>query len=163
MPMSSMSGAGSPSMRIRTSASINPGRGVSRISATCRIISIADAIVQVGDALRVGGVGGGVHLSVGRFAVDLPVLQRNAQQAEGEHGRDDVRQVVDEVDPAVFDLLVEAGLDDFVDDGHPALHRGGRQIPVERRAVLPVLGVVHFQDAAANWLAGSPRGMVMPV
>ena len=150
MPMISVSGAGSPLIRHRTSASISPGLGVSRISATWRIMPIADAIAQVGDAGIVRRVGRCVHRRVGGLAVDLPVLQRHAQQAERQHRGHDVGEVVDEVDPAVLDLLVEARLDDLVDDGNPPLHRGGRKIGVQRGAVLPVLGLVHLEHAAAE-------------
>ncbi len=56
---------------------------------------------QVGDSAIVRRVGGRVHPRVGGFAVDLPVLQRYAQQTERQHRGHDVREVVDEVDPTV--------------------------------------------------------------
>ena len=52
-----------------------------------------------------------------RFAVDLPVLQRCAEQTHREYGRGDVGQVVDEVDVTRLDSLVETGPDQLVDDG----------------------------------------------
>jgi hypothetical protein len=42
----------------------------------------------------------GVHQRVGRLAVDRPVLQRQAHHRQREHGRDDVREVIHEVDRA---------------------------------------------------------------
>ena len=105
--------------------------------------------------LIVRRVGGGVHLRVGRFAIDLPVLQRYAQQTERQHRGHDVREIVDEVDPAILDLLVEARLDDLVDDGNPPVHRRGRKIGVQRGAVLPVLGFVHLEHPAAELRADS--------
>ena len=75
IPMRSRSDAGCPSIRIRTIASINPGRGVSRMSATCRIISIADAIDSSATRAIVRGVGRGCTPTRG------PVRSRSPSRA----------------------------------------------------------------------------------
>src|SRR6185312_12630934 len=67
-------------------------------------------------------------------------------------------QVVDEVDAAVLDLLVKAGPRHVVDERLPAFDRGRRQIGVEHGSVGAVVGVVHFQDAAAYRADALGRG-----
>ena len=103
---------------------------------------------------EVGRPGRCVHRCVCGLAVDLPLRQRHTHQRQREHRGNDVGQVVDEVDTSTLDLLVEARADDLVDDRHPALHGGGGQVRVQRRAVHPVFGFVHLQHAAADHGAG---------
>ena len=91
-------------------------------------------------------VDGGVH----RLAVDAPVLQRDSEHRQGENGGHDVGEVIDEVDLAGLDLLVQAGADQFVDDRGPAADRGGRQVRVERLAVVPLRRRVHLKEAALD-------------
>ena len=58
-----------------------PGPRRLRMSATCRIISMADADARSTTRSDIRRVGGRVHRRVSGLAVDLPVLQRYAQQA----------------------------------------------------------------------------------
>ncbi len=88
--------------------------------------------------------------SVRGLAVDRPLLQLDAHHRQREHRGHDVGEVVDEVDPAGLDLLVECRAHDLVDERLPPLDRGGGQVRVERAAVGAVLGLVHLQDAAAH-------------
>ena len=108
----------------------------------CRFISATRA--------RVGRVFRGGHRSVRRLAVDRPLLQLDAHHRQRQHRGHDVGEVVDEVDAARLDLLVEGGAHDLVDERLPPLDRGGRQVRVQRTAVGAVLGLVHLQDAAAH-------------
>src|SRR3984957_2223909 len=104
----------------------------------------SDNLVDVGGVLR------GVNRCVNRFAVNRPVLQRDAQHRQRQYGGHDVGEVVDEVDAAIFDLLVEAGAGYLVDERHPTLHRRRGQIGVEHVAVDAVLGLIHLQNAAPH-------------
>lgn len=76
----------------------------------------------------VRGIGGSVDVGVGRLAIELPLLQRNAHQGQRQDGRHDVREIVDEVDPPGFDLLVDAGPHDLVDEWFPAFDGRRRQV-----------------------------------
>ena len=117
-----------------SSALTRSGARILAGSRSCVVIrSMPISPVHRGDASDVGGVLGGVDRGVDRLAVDRPVLQRDAQHRQRQHGGHDVGQVVDEVDLAVFDLLVEAGAGDLVDERLPALDRGRRQVGVEAR------------------------------
>lgn len=111
-----------------------------------------------GDPLDVGGVLGCVDRGMHRLAVHVPLLQRDAEHGQGEDGGHDVGEVVDEVDAAALDLLVEAGARHVVDERLPALDRGRGQIRVEHGPVGAVLGVVHLQDAAADGADAAGRG-----
>ena len=106
--------------------------------------------VHRGDPLDVGGVLRGVDRRVNRLAVEVPLLQWNAQHRQREYRGHDVGQVVDEVDAAGLDLLVEAGAGDVVDERFPTLDRGRRQVGIEHGAVGAVFGLIHLQDAAAH-------------
>ena len=56
----------------------------------------------------------------------------------------------------------DAGAVDLVDHRLPAGHGGGREVRVERLPVVPLLGRVHLQEAAAE--AHAPGvGMEMPL
>ena len=110
----------------------------------------AHLAVHLRDALGLGRVPGGGHRQVRRLAVDHPLVQLDAHHRQGEYCWHDVGEVVDEVDAARFDLLVKSRPHDFVDEWLPPLDRGGGEIRVQRTAVGAVLGLVHFQDAAAH-------------
>ena len=60
---------------------------------------------------------------------------------------DHVGQVVDEIDPAGLDLLVQAGASQVLGHRLPASHGGGRQIWIERPPVVPLGGRIHLQKA----------------
>lgn len=98
----------------------------------------------------VWGIGGRVDVGVGRLAIELPLLQRNAHQGQRQDGRHDVREIVDEVDPPGFDLLVDAGPHDLVDEWLPAFDGRRRQVGVEDAAVGGVLGFIHLEHAATH-------------
>ena len=106
--------------------------------------------VHLGDARGVGRVFRSGHRQVGGLAVDRPLLELDAHHRQGEHRGHDVGEVVDEVDAARLDLLVEGRPGDLVDERLPPLDRGGGQVGVQRTAVGAVLGFVHLQDAAAH-------------
>ena len=63
--------------------------------------------VHLGDAGGVGRVFRGGHREVRGLAVDRPLLQLDSHHRQREHRGHDVGEVVDEVDPAGLDLLVE--------------------------------------------------------
>ena len=106
--------------------------------------------VHLGDAWGVRRVLRGGHRQVRGLAVDRPLLQLDAHHRQGEHRGHDVGEIVDEVDAARLDLLVERRAHDLVDERLPPLDRGGGQVGVQRAAVGAVLGLVHLQDAAAH-------------
>jgi hypothetical protein len=93
---------------------------------------------------------------VDRLAIDVPLGDRDTQHRERDDGGNDVHQIVDEIDAAGLDLLVEARADHLVDEGNPLLHGGGGQIRIEYRTELPMFGVVHLEDPAAH--TGRPDG-----
>jgi len=82
--------------------------------------------VHRGHALDVRGVLRRIHRGMNRLAIHVPVLQRDAEQGQCQNGRHDIGQIIDEVDAAGLDLLVEAGAGDVVDERFPALDRGRR-------------------------------------
>ena len=118
--------------------------------------------VHLGDARGVGRVLRGGHREVRGLAVDRPLLQLDAHHRQREHRGHDVGEVVDEVDSAGLDLLVEGGAHDLVDERLPPLDRGGGEVRVQRAAVGAVLGLVHLQDAAAHDGGPLAFGIVMP-
>ena len=150
IPSSSKSGGTVPLISAVASAWMSPGL---RVRPDPR--ELAHHVVAHGEPARlhaghVGRVGRGVDRGVDRLDVDVPVLQRDPEHPQGEHGGHDVGQVVDEVDPAGLDLLVQAGADELVHQRRPPGHRGRRQVRVEQLPVVPLLGRVHLQEAAAE-------------
>src|SRR5262249_60943193 len=75
------------------------------------------------------------------------------------------REVVDEVDGAGLDLLVQAGPDQLVDDRPPAGDGSGGQVGVQRLPVVPLLGRVHLQAPATGVLSvdGRDADALVPV
>ncbi len=102
------------------------------------------------DLLAFGRMLGGVDGGVRGLAVDVPLLELDAHHRQRQHRGHDVGQMLDEVDLTGFDVLVECGAGDLVDERLPALDRRRGQVGVQRPAVLAVLGLVHLEDAAAN-------------
>jgi hypothetical protein len=86
------------------------------------------------------------------------VLQRDAHQGQGQHGRHHVGEVIDEVDLPRLDLLVQAGPDQFPHHRDPAADGGGGQVRVERLAVLPLLGRVHLEEPALDHVLRGGNG-----
>ena len=102
------------------------------------------------DDLLLGRARLGVDLRVDRLHVGHVVVHREAEHRHRQHRGDDVGQVVDEVDPAGLDHLVDRGAGDLVDDRLPAGDRRRGQVRVERVAVVPLRRRVHAQEHAAE-------------
>ena len=112
---------------------------------------------------EVRAVGRRVHLHVRGLAVHLPVGEGQPEHRHGEHRGHDVGEVVDEVEAAALDHLVDARPGEVGDERLPPLHRRRRQERVEDAAVLRLLGRVHLDEAAARRAARGDRDPVVAV
>ena len=114
-------------------------------------------------AVPVGAVRCRVHLHVRRFAVDLPVCERQPEHRHGEDRGHDVREVVDEIEATGLDHVVDAGTGEVGDQRLPPHDGGGREERVQHPPVLGLLGRVHLDEATPGAAPLRDRDALVPV